>query len=161
MLFAKFSKQESRFCAGKLSKCFLGNRDNFCPYEQALNVLLHIRVKTHNCSGLVKTGVILSCYGHKIKQPIKFVVLIRTTNQIFSWLLISWHKSLTKTALALNNVVLPTLFNVVNNIVQHCYTWLRDNSGSTMLNNIVDNIEQYWQHSIVQGCFHQPWTGVT
>ena len=23
---------------------------------------------------------------------------------------------------ALNNVVLPTLFNVVNNIVQHCYT---------------------------------------
>ena len=26
-----------------------------------------------------------------------------------------------------------------------------------MLNNIVDNIEQCGQHSIVQGCFHQPW----
>ena len=59
---------------------------------------------------------------------------------------------------ALNNVVLPTLFNVVNNIVQHCYTWLRANPGSTMLNNIVDNIEQCGQHNIVQGCFHQPWT---
>ena len=63
---------------------------------------------------------------------------------------------------AFNNVVLPTLFNVVkivvNNIVQHCYTWLRANSGSTMLNNIVDNIEQCGQHNIVQGCFHQPWT---
>ena len=59
---------------------------------------------------------------------------------------------------ALNNVVLPTLFNVVNNIVQHSYTWLRANSGSTMLNNIVDNTEQCGQHNIVQGCFHQPWT---
>ena len=60
---------------------------------------------------------------------------------------------------ALNNVVLPTLFNVVNNIVQHCYTWMRANSGLTMLNNIVDNIEQCEQHNIVHGCFHQPWTG--
>ena len=40
-----------------------------------------------------------------------------------------------------------------------CYTWLRANSRSTMLNNIVDNIEQCGQHNIVQGCFHQPWTG--
>ena len=30
------------------------------------------------------------------------------------------YNSLLKTGL--NNVVLPTLFNVVNNIVQHCYT---------------------------------------
>ena len=60
---------------------------------------------------------------------------------------------------ALNNVVLPTLFNIVNNIVQQCHTWLRANSGSTMLNNTVDNIEQCGQHNIVQGCFHQPWTG--
>ena len=27
------------------------------------------------------------------------------------------------------NVVGAILFNVVNNIVQHCYTWLRANSG--------------------------------
>ena len=39
------------------------------------------------------------------------------------------------------------------------YTWLRANSDSTMLNNIVDNIEQCGQHNIVQGCFEQPWTG--
>ena len=38
---------------------------------------------------------------------------------------------------ALNNVLLPTLFNVVNNIVQYCLQ-----SGVTMLNNIVDNLEQ-------------------
>ena len=31
----------------------------------------------------------------------------------------------------LNNVLLPTLFNVVNNIVQHCYTNCRLDSGST------------------------------
>ena len=60
---------------------------------------------------------------------------------------------------ALNNVVLPTLFNVVNNIVQHCWAWISPQSGVTMLNNIVDNIEQCGQHNIVQGCFHQPWTG--
>ena len=29
-------------------------------------------------------------------------------------------------------------------------------SGVTMLNNIVNNIEQCGQHNIVQGCFHQP-----
>ena len=28
-------------------------------------------------------SVILSCYDHQIKRPIKFVVLIRMTNQIF------------------------------------------------------------------------------
>ena len=59
----------------------------------------------------------------------------------------------------LNNVLLPTLFNVVNNIVQHCYTWLQDNSGSTLLNNIVDHIEQCWQQNIIQDCFHQAKTG--
>ena len=47
----------------------------------------------------------------------------------------------------LNNVVLPTLFNGANNIVQHCY--MRANSGSSMLNNIVDNIEQCGQHNII------------
>ncbi len=36
-----------------------------------------------------------------------------------------------------NNVVLPTLFIVVNNIVQHRYTRLQADSGSTMLNNNV------------------------
>ncbi len=56
------------------------------------------------------------------------------------------------------NVVLPILFIVVNNIVQHCYTWLRADSGSTMLNNIVDNYEQCGQHNIVASCFQQPWT---
>jgi hypothetical protein len=34
-----------------------------------------------------------------------------------------------------NNVVLPTLFIVVNNIVQHCWTWISPQSGVTMLLN--------------------------
>ena len=43
-----------------------------------------------------KSQVILSWYDHQIKRPIKFVVLIRTTKQIFLWLFISWHESITK-----------------------------------------------------------------
>ena len=39
-------------------------------------------------------------------------------------------------------VVGATLFNVANNIVQHCYIWLRANSGSTILFNIIDDQEQ-------------------
>ena len=40
----------------------------------------------------------------------------------------------------LNNVLLPTLFNVVNNIVQHCYTRLEARFR-------LNNAEQYcWQH---------------
>ena len=56
---------------------------------------------------------------------------------------------------AMNNVLLPTLFNVVNNIVQHCWAWISLQSGVTMLNNIVDNIEQCGQQNIVHCCFHQ------
>ena len=35
-----------------------------------------------------------------------------------------------------------SLFNVVNNIVQHWWAWISPQSGETMLNNIVDNIIQ-------------------
>ena len=56
-----------------------------------------------------------------------------------------------------DNVVLPILFNVVNNIVQHCYTRLRAGFGLNNLFSIVDNIEQCGQH-IVQSCFQQPST---
>ena len=56
----------------------------------------------------------------------------------------------------LNNVVLPTLLNVVNNIEQVVEPESSPQSGVTMLNNIVDNIEQCGQHNIVQSCFQQP-----
>ena len=50
----------------------------------------------------------------------------------------------------LNNVALPTLFNVVNNTEQIVEP---ESSlqpiGITILNNIVDNIEQYGQRNIV------------
>ena len=55
----------------------------------------------------------------------------------------------------LNNVVLPALFNVVNNTEQVVEPESNLQSGVTILNNIVDNIEQYGQHNIVQSCFQQ------
>ena len=51
--------------------------------------------------------------------------------------------------------MLPTLFNVVNNTEHVVEPESRLQLGVTMLNNIVDNIEQYGQHNIVQSCFHQ------
>ena len=57
-----------------------------------------------------------------------------------------------------NNVVLPTLFIVVNNIIQHCWARISPQSGVTMLNNIVDNYEQCRQRNIVASCFYQPST---
>ena len=56
------------------------------------------------------------------------------------------------------NVVLPTLFNVVNNVVQHCYTRLQARFRLNNFLSIVDNIEQCGQHNIVQSCFQQPST---
>ena len=53
---------------------------------------------------------------------------------------------------------MPTLFNVVNNIEQVVEPESSPQSGVTMLNNIVDNIEQCGQHNIVQSCFQQPST---
>ena len=58
----------------------------------------------------------------------------------------------------LNNVVLPILLIVVNNIEQVVEPESSPQSGVTMLNNIVDNIEQCGQHNIVQSCFQQPVT---
>ena len=40
----------------------------------------------------------------------------------------------------LNNVVLPTLFNDVNNIVRHFYSGLQADAGLTTLFIIVDNM---------------------
>ena len=56
----------------------------------------------------------------------------------------------------LNNVVLPILLIVVNDIEQVVEPESSPQSGVTMLNNIVDIIEQCGQHNIVQSCFQQP-----
>ena len=55
----------------------------------------------------------------------------------------------------LNNVVLPILLIAVNNIEQVVEPECSPQSGVTMLNNIVNNIEQCGQHNIVQSCFQQ------
>ena len=49
--------------------------------------------------------------------------------------------------------MLSTLFNVVNNTEQVFEPDSSLQSGVTMQNNIVDNIEHYGQHNIVQSCF--------
>ena len=49
----------------------------------------------------------------------------------------------------MSNVVLPILLIVVNNIEQVVEPESSLQSGVTMLNNIVDNIEQCGQHNIV------------
>ena len=49
----------------------------------------------------------------------------------------------------------PTLFNVVNNTEQVVEPESSLQSGVTMLNNIVDNIEKYGQHNIVEAYFQQ------
>ena len=59
-----------------------------------------------------------------------------------------------------NNVVLPTLFKVVDKTEQVDEPELTCKiSGVTMLNNIVNNLEQCGQQNIVQCCFHQARTG--
>ena len=55
----------------------------------------------------------------------------------------------------LNNVLLPTLFNVVNNAEQVVGPESSLQSDVTMLNNIVDNIDQCGQHDTVQSRFQQ------
>ena len=54
--------------------------------------------------------------------------------------------------------MLPILLIVVNNIEQVVEPECSPQSGVTMLNNILDNIEQCGQHNIVQSCFQQPVT---
>ena len=51
--------------------------------------------------------------------------------------------------------MLSTLFNVVNNTELVVEPESSPQSGVTMLNNIVENIEQYVQHNIVQSCFQK------
>ena len=64
-----------------------------------MEVLIKNRVSIHFSIWwiyLIENWVILSCHDHQIKRPIKYVVLIRTINQIFLWLFISWHESITE-----------------------------------------------------------------
>ena len=54
--------------------------------------------------------------------------------------------------------MLPILLIIVNNIEQVVEPESSPQSGVTLLNNIVDIIEQCGQHNIVQSCFQQPVT---
>ena len=51
------------------------------------------------------------------------------------------------------------MLSFVNNIEQVVEPGSSLQSGATMLNNIVDNLDQCGQQSIVQCCFHQARTG--
>ena len=103
--------------------------------------------------------------SHRDGNGEKWRKMAKAKTPLFIALIPHWIHSQNRTTCSgllkttLNNVLLPTLFNVVNNIVQHCWAWISLRSGVIMLNNIVDNIEQCEQQNIVQRCFQQPWTG--
>ena len=81
----------------------------------------------------------------------------KTNHANMTWgILLTASYELLKTGLS--NVVLPILLIVVNNIEQVVEPESSPQSGVTMLNNIVDIIEQCGQHNIVQSCFQQPVT---
>ena len=63
-----------------LSKCFLGNRDNFCPYEQALSfVTVQLRRHTRFCicskyetqvdHVISLTHIPIYCFFHSLLKP--------------------------------------------------------------------------------------------
>ena len=57
---------------------------------------------------------------------------------------------------ALNNVLLPTLFKVVNNIVQHCYTWLQANSGSSTCSVLLTTLNNVGSKTLFNAVFIRP-----
>ena len=56
----------------------------------------------------------------------------------------------------LNNVLPSTLFNLVNNIVQHFKAWISPQSGVKILNKILDNIEQSHSKTLFNAVFINP-----
>jgi hypothetical protein len=63
-------------------------------------------------------------------------------------ILLHGKKRRARCSTGLNNVLLPTLFTLVDNIEQCCWAWIG-------CNNIVQHCWQCGQQSIVQSCFHQ------
>ena len=57
---------------------------------------------------------------------------------------------------ALNNVLLPTLFKVVNNIVQHCYTWLQASSGSSTCSVLLTTLNNVGSTTLFNAVFIRP-----
>ena len=68
---------------------------------------------------------------------------------------IIWKKVMPLLKTECNIVVGATLFLVANNIGQYCWALINLHSGVTMLNNIVDNQEQFCPNNIVASCFQQ------
>ena len=62
-----------------------------------------------------------------------------------------WHDET-----ALNNILLPTLFKVVNNIVRQCYTSLQANSGSTTCSLLVTTLNNVRSKTLFSGVFIRP-----
>ena len=57
---------------------------------------------------------------------------------------------------ALNNVLLPTLFKVVNNIVQHSYTWLQVNSGPSTCSVLLTTLNNVGSTTLFNAVFMRP-----
>ena len=57
---------------------------------------------------------------------------------------------------ALNNILLPTLFKVVNNIVQHCYSSLQASSGSTTCSVLLTTLNNVGSKTLFNAIFIRP-----
>ena len=54
---------------------------------------------------------------------------------------------------ALKNILLQTLFKIVNNTVQHCWAWISLQSGVTMLINIVTILNNVGNKTLFNATF--------
>ena len=91
-------------------------------------------------------AIIITPCAHKSAETMKKKCLNYTAKN---------HEFLKVVENRIEQCLLPTFFNVVNNIDQVVEPESNPQSGVTMLNNIVDNIEQCGQHNIAQSCFQQ------
>ena len=57
---------------------------------------------------------------------------------------------------ALHNVLLPKLFNVVNNIVQHCYIWFQASSDSTTCSILLTTLNNVGRTTLFDHVFIRP-----
>jgi hypothetical protein len=89
--------------------------------------------------------------GNATTSHFRYFHLTRSTRSSMRRCPLHGKKRRARCSTGLNNVLLPTLFTLVNNM----NSIVEPESGVTILFNIVDSYEQCGQQNIVQSCFHQ------
>ena len=97
------------------------------------------------CFWLHLQDCLLLYHVHAINMSKKCFIFLTTFSKINT-------SSLRLMKKGLNNVVLPTLFNVVNSI-EHYY--ISAQLWAAITPNNIDDIDECGEYNIVQSCFHQ------